>query len=401
MNSIINIICCAIPIARIRRRYRKILKNRVNTPSKLIRHASMRPIILWVDHALGGGTEAYSRRQFRELKKEYNILRLQYFPATRQYHLTLITNTCRTYRTPDIYRIYNICNNLDIDKIIVNNLVAYKNTIEILHIIQAIKENNTMQPAVSFRGHDYHCICPSFNLINCDGQYCNLRYNGGCEKCWANNMLGADATTYNVLKSGATTICRWRTEWGNFLEKTSDSIVLFSEKIADIFVRTYPQIKNKIQIIPHTVQKFKPIKIKPHREINIAILGAISYQKGAKIIHDMAQHLPQDINLKIIGTIKNAPSNIFVNGKYKTHQLPRLVKRHKIDLVFIPSIWPETFSYTTSEAISMGLPVACYNIGAPAERVSKYTNGLVLNNISPKENLIEIINFIKQQRQKK
>ena len=43
-----------------------------------------------------------------------------------------------------------------------------------------------------------------------------------------------------------------------------------------------------------------------------------------------------------------------------------------IDLFFIPSIWPETFSYTTSEIMSMHMPVAVFPIGAPVERV-KFT----------------------------
>ena len=97
--------------------------------------------------------------------------------------------------------------------------------------------------------------------------------------------------------------------------------------------------------------------------------------------------------------MKNKPDNIFAHGKYKARNLPRIMQKHKIDLVFIPSVWPETFSYTTSEAMSMGLPVACYDMGAPAERISKYSRGLILNKISPKENLMEIIKFIKTQRQ--
>ena len=91
----------------------------------------------------------------------------------------------------------------------------------------------------------------------------------------------------------------------------------------------------------------------------------------------------------------DAPSNIKITGAYNPSKLPDLMQRHKIDIVFIPSIWPETFSYTTSEAISMGLPVACYNMGAPSERVEQYSRGLVLNEISPKENLNQILEFIK------
>ena len=55
------------------------------------------------------------------------------------------------------------------------------------------------------------------------------------------------------------------------------------------------------------------------------------------------------------------------------------MEENRIDLILIPSICPETFSYTTEESIQMGLPVAVFNVGAPAERVGKYEKGLVID----------------------
>ncbi len=57
-------------------------------------------------------------------------------------------------------------------------------------------------------------------------------------------------------------------------------------------------------------------------------------------------------------------------------------------MFLIPSVWPETFSYTTSEIISMGFPVAVLPVGAPVERVKRYAKGLVLKNEKP-ENIVE------------
>ena len=57
-------------------------------------------------------------------------------------------------------------------------------------------------------------------------------------------------------------------------------------------------------------------------------------------------------------------------------------------MFLIPSVWPETFSYTTSEIISMGFPVAVLPVGAPVERVKRYARGLVLKDEQP-ENIVE------------
>jgi glycosyltransferase involved in cell wall biosynthesis len=70
------------------------------------------------------------------------------------------------------------------------------------------------------------------------------------------------------------------------------------------------------------------------------------------------------------------------------------MKDNKIDIIFIASIWPETFSYTTEEVMMMGLPVASFDIGAPAERIRKYDKGLVVSEMTAETALNEIIKFV-------
>lgn len=374
----------------------------MNLLLRLANTTKHKPVMLWIDHSLGGGTETYSYNQFKKLGHKYHIFRLQYRPHNKIYVLTNQKNKS-PLQTSDLQQIYAQICNIQPTEIVVNNLVGYDNTLDILDAVKNIKENANHKITVSFRGHDFQCICPSYNLINSDGKYCNAKCNNQCEKCWAKKRLAPDDTTHNILKSGATDIKLWRNKWGNFLTNVTDQIIVFSNDTANILLRAYPGIKNKISVIPHETQKYPHVRINPHIGINIAVFGNISHAKGASVINEMARLLPQcdDVKIIIIGTMANADEHIIVHGKYKTHALPKIMKQHRIDAVFIPSIWPETFSYTTSEAISMGLPVVCYDIGAPAERVSKYAKGLVLDNISPYENLSQIIKFIYEQRSTK
>lgn len=405
MKTIINVACCLIPIASVRRPLRTHLQKQwarhKNNLDTFARGFTGRPIILWADHALGGGTEVYSRRQFKILRKKFDVLRLQFFPKTEMYHLTFANNHNRNFITNDIDKIIDFLCSVPVDEIVVNNLVAYKDTIKMLGLIAKIKRNRNGRIHVSFRGHDFHAICPSFNLINCDGKYCDLSYVGGCENCWAKKKLAENPVSHNVLKSGATTICNWRSAWKDFFENTVDEVILFAKPIATIFARMYPNIESKIKIIPHTVKNYRYANISVHRGVNIVVLGNISHQKGAGVICEMAKNLSDGVNIIVVGEMKDAPKNISVHGKYKSRQLPRLMEKYDTDIVFIPSIWPETFSYTTSEAISMGLPIACFDMGAPATRVQAYNRGLVLKEIDPQKNLQEIIEFIKKIRNKK
>lgn len=403
MKAVINIFCFLIPFPKMRRRVRNNLKNKwqanKNNLGLFKRYLTGQPIILWVDHALGGGTEVYSKRQFKILKKDYDVIRLQYFPRTELYHITMADNKNHIFTTRNMDLIFDFCTGLGITEIVVNNLVAYKNTLEVLKKIKELKQQCVGKPSVSFRGHDFQAICPSFNLINCDGKYCAVKYNGGCEKCWRRKKLSDDPISHNVLKSGADKICVWRQVWGDFFANVADDVILFSGVIEKIFAGAYPQIKSKVRIIPHSVRLFRKVNVKPHTDINIAVLGNISHNKGANVVCEMAKNIPENANIIVVGTMKGAPKNITVHGAYKQNRLPQIMEKHRIDLVLIPSIWPETFSYTTSEAISMGLAVACYGIGAPAERVEQYDKGLVLDKISPDENLTQIINFVKRLRE--
>jgi len=47
----------------------------------------------------------------------------------------------------------------------------------------------------------------------------------------------------------------------------------------------------------------------------------------------------------------------------------------------LPSIWPETFSYVAEELMQLGVPLAVFNMGAPAERVAQYENGMVIDRV--------------------
>ena len=78
--------------------------------------------------------------------------------------------------------------------------------------------------------------------------------------------------------------------------------------------------------------------------------------------------------------------------------MPDIIEAEKIDLIFIPSVWPETFSYTAQEAIEMGMPVAVFDLWAPAERVKKYSKGLIIEKIDAEYALRKILGFTSEMR---
>ena len=54
------------------------------------------------------------------------------------------------------------------------------------------------------------------------------------------------------------------------------------------------------------------------------------------------------------------------------------------------SIWPETFSYTTHEALATGLPVLAFDLGAQGVAVAEAPNGILMP-FTPTGNLAQTV----------
>lgn len=63
-------------------------------------------------------------------------------------------------------------------------------------------------------------------------------------------------------------------------------------------------------------------------------------------------------------------------------------------MIFISSIIPETFGYTISEAIKMGLPIVAFDIGAQGNRVKQYALGKTIPLHSSPEVILEAMQSI-------
>lgn len=352
--------------------------------------------ILWFDASIGGGTDVYSRNQFDILQKKYRILRAQYNHVYDCFRISVPDCAeCYVYSSKVFF---DFLLNLVFSVVCVNSLVGWKDCLSVLEFASSYKKIHS-DIRVSFRCHDYYAICPSFNLINRDGEYCRLDYKSGCQNCIRELIDCSTAdNAFSFCCKGV--LDKWRQMWGEFFYHTADELIAFSPSTKSIFLEVYPEILNKIEVIPHTVKKLDKAVIGEHSGVNIAFLGNMNlYPKGSDLIREMIKNNSDpDIHFFVIGAFDNAPDDVVVTGEYRSENIPEIFSKYSIDIVFITSIWPETFSYTTSEAISTGVAVACFDFGAPAERVAVYEKGLILKEISPRDNLAEIKKFVSKSK---
>jgi glycosyltransferase involved in cell wall biosynthesis len=153
-------------------------------------------------------------------------------------------------------------------------------------------------------------------------------------------------------------------------------------------------------VSPHQVEYISPVKLKPNKSdsLHIGVLGAIGIHKGFNIIKEMLGLIAKEhlqVKILVIGHLCEMldSENLLITGEYRREDLPALVEQHQIDIFFQPSICPETFSFTTAEVMMMELPLAVFNLGAPAERVRNYEKGLVIEKMEARYALEELLKF--------
>jgi len=86
-----------------------------------------------------------------------------------------------------------------------------------------------------------------------------------------------------------------------------------------------------------------------------------------------------------------------VLGKYERHELPHLIEKNEINVILFPSIFPETFSYVTSEVMIMKMPIAYFDIGAVPEKLKSYEKGSLLGLGMSHEEIIDALNALNKR----
>ncbi len=344
---------------------------------------------VWWNHTWGGGAETYAQRKIDELKQQSLIIVLQEygdFMLKCTYHYKdYSSHMFVTYED-----IQALAEKIKISKIVVNNLAGYKDISQTLEFIKKMKR--IADTKVSFRVHDFQCICPNITMVNDEIKYCNCTDLKKCIQC-VNKFSKTQINVKNIVA--------YQQSWLDFLQNIADEIIVFSQSTYSILTRIYRDIEKKIKIVPHQIPSMKKVEYHAHKGINICIIGNISKAKGASILKEIDKLFSKykDVRVFIAGKSELRLSHTQKLGQYDVKDLPSIMQKNLIDIVLIPSIGPETFSYTTEEAMSMDIPVACYNIGAPAERVKNYKNGLIISQIDAQTTLNEIINFVKKRRE--
>jgi GT2 family glycosyltransferase/glycosyltransferase involved in cell wall biosynthesis len=224
--------------------------------------------------------------------------------------------------------------------------------------------------------HDYAWLCGRVALVGPDNRYCHEPNVARCEVCIAEggNLIEEEISVARLRRRSARLLAGAR------------RVVAPSEDAGARIRRHFPTARPVV--LPHEDDAAidDPRATAAGNWCRVCVIGAIGVQKGFQVLLDCAvdaatRSLPLDF--VVVGhTIDDrallATGRVFVTGPYEAGEAVALIKTQNASLALLPSIFPETWCLTLTEAWRAGLRVVAFDIGAQAERIRRTNRGIVL-----------------------
>ena len=140
-------------------------------------------------------------------------------------------------------------------------------------------------------------------------------------------------------------------------------------------------------VVPHEEDFYNPDRIAripallSNEPLRVAVLGKLDRHKGGAFLLDCIEaakqtgaaitwHVIGDFEPSLQARVERLRGLLHVTGHYKSKDLPRLIADVAPHVIFLPQRWPETYSYTLSEAFATGCAVLAPDIGMFKERTA-------------------------------
>lgn len=330
--------------------------------------------VLIVCHSRGGGTERLVREDMQRLQQQgcgVFLLRPQIGHAARvvlSHPLVRIAPNLREFPLEDGPRLAQACRELGITEVHTHSFVDFapQATAQVRALCAALGARLEM------RVHDYEVICPRINLADQDGLYCGEPEPAGCNQC----LLTRGS------ESRATDIVRWRARYGELIA-TAERVIVPDSDVAQRLAHYFPQAP--LAVVPHESLRVAPLHspaVAPGARLRIVVPGAISRFKGYGILRACASAARRDglpLQFVLMGYSADdsalQASGVEITGRYLESQAQTLLDKLEPHVIWLPSTWPETYSYTLSLALATGYPVFAFDLGAIAGRLKALGRG--------------------------
>jgi hypothetical protein len=339
--------------------------------------AGLEYLCLVIDHSMGGGANHFRKEWMQQRLATEPVALLFTFDVHGLSHaIELQASTGETLRLPcSGTLLHELATSGLVREVFLNDAVSFPRPAAVAQTLRTFVQGGaSMTVAI----HDYLSICPSPFLLNDESRYCGVPSMNECMRC-----LRANGNTFPAVQPPPD-MPAWRATWGELLA-SAETLLCFSESSRRLMLRAYPTLDEaRIRVVPHVVRPFPAqARVPLSGALHVGVVGAISLHKGAGILQALAREIAEragSTRITVFGTLEGeaSPEIVRVTGAYERDALPGLIEQSGANVFLMPSICPETFSYVTHELIGLGVPLACFDLGAPADSVGNYPRGRVL-----------------------
>ena len=323
------------------------------------------PVPVYLGHSLGGGAALWlSCRIAQDLVRVGAAVELR-VGGPRRWRLIVHTAHGRTEgATCDTAQMADLIDLLGARRIVYSCGVGDPDPVALPGILRALAQGGAHPVEVLI--HDFFPLSPSYTLLDADG-----RFRGVPARTCTD-----PAHRFHRPNGAVIGLPEWRAAWRGLLD-AADRVQVFSDDSRSHVLAAYPALLGRVQVTPHhPIHRVPAIAPTPRREgpPTLGVLGNIGQAKGARLVQVAARQLAATgaARIVVIGNIDPAfplarPS--LAHGAYDPADLAALVARYGIAAWWVPSVWPETFSFTTHEALATRLPVCTFDLGAQGQAV--------------------------------
>lgn len=141
-----------------------------------------------------------------------------------------------------------------------------------------------------------------------------------------------------------------------------------SETAGDVYKQNLPSCLGKVVSITHDgIKDNRRHKNFKHKVLQVGFIGNSTPYKGLPLLISVLESLDKSDSWDLSvwgGCVGKHPSlPVYYRGKFNASTIAKVY--NSMDVLVVPSIWKETFSLVTLEALSYGVPVIVSdNVGA-------------------------------------
>ena len=283
---------------------------------------------------------------------------------------------------------------------------------DIVHFQHLFKLSASLIPLAKKRGfpvivtlHDHWFICYNTQLLRPDLEVCSGPFFGlKCAGCAKPNWPYVLRTLLGPL---LTPLFMFRTAYMKRCLEQADLIITPSAFLKEEFV-AHGFSGNNILVSDNGTRPLSCHKRNPAEGLRFGYIGTVQKHKGVHVLIEAFSHIDDpSVELKIFGDPLIAPDyyahmqrmarnpRIEFSGVFDNAEVGRILAG--IDVLVVPSIWPENSPVTIHEACLAKIPVIASRIGGIPELVQDGVNGFLFTPGDAKDLLSKMRLFIEDR----